>query len=169
MKKILVIMLAMLVALPSMAQKLSKEEKAAMAKALNQSAIDAINAKAWVLVPSQYQKGDGTLESNIDNAIFISYEGDKMIVQGYIVGGSNSQGYLVEASEYKPIIDKKGGLKMRLVVNGRMMRGTYQITLRNNTNVADVIYTPSGKSAIKFQGPIVPLKGANYYKRSNPM
>ena len=162
-------MLALLVAVPSMAQKLSKEEKAAMAKALNQSAVDAINAKAWVLVPSQYQKSDGTLESNIDNAIFISYEGDKMIVQGSIVGGSNSRGYLVEAKEYNPTIDKKGGLKMRLIVNGRMMRGTYQITMRNNTNVADVIFTPSGKSPIKFQGPIVPLKGANYYKRSNPM
>lgn len=169
MKKIIVIMLALLVAVPSMAQKLSKEEKAAMAKALNQSAVDAINAKAWVLVPSQYQKSDGTLESNIDNAIFISYEGDKMLVQGNIVGGNNSRGYLVEAKEYNPTIDKKGGLKMRLVVNGRMMRGTYQITMRNNTNVADVIFTPSGKSPIKFQGPIVPLKGANYYKRSNPM
>jgi len=169
MKKILVIMLALLVAVPSMAQKLSKEEKAAMAKALNQSAMDAVNAKAWVLVPSQYQKSDGTLESNIDNAIFISYEGDKMIVQGRIVGGNNSQGYIVEAKEYTPTVDKKGGLKMRLVVNGRMMRGTYQITMRNNTNVADVIFTPSGKSPIKFQGPIVPLKGANYYKRSNPM
>ena len=169
MKKILVIMLAMLVALPSMGQKLSKEEKAAMAKALNQSAMDAVNAKAWVLVPSQYQKSDGTLESNIDNSIFISYEGDKMFVQGYIVGGSNSQGYVVEAKEYTPTVDKKGGLKMRLVVNGRMMRGTYQITMRNNTNVADVIFTPSGKSPMKFQGPIVPLKGANYYKRSNPM
>ena len=169
MKKILVIMLALLVAVPSMAQKLSKEEKAAMAKALNQSAMDAVNAKAWVLVPSQYQKSDGTLESNIDNAIFISYEGDKMIVQGRIVGGNNSQGYIVEAKEYNPTFDKKGGLKMRLIVNGRMMRGTYQITMRNNTNVADVIFTPSGKSPIKFQGPIVPLKGANYYKRSNPM
>ena len=169
MKKILVIMLALLVAVPSMAQNLSKEEKAAMAKALNQSAVDAINAKAWVLVPSQYQKSDGTLESNIDNAVFVSCEGDKMIVQGSIVGGSNNQGYLVEAKEYNPTFDKKGGLKMRLVVNGRMMRGTYQITMRNNTNVADVIYTPSGKSPIKFQGPIVPLKGANYYKRSNPM
>jgi len=70
---------------------------------------------------------------------------------------------------YAPTIDKKGGLKMRLIVNGRMMRGTYQITMGNNTNVADVIFTPSGKSPIKFQGPIVPLKGANYYKRSNPM
>lgn len=169
MKKILVIMLALLVAVPSMAQKLSKEEKAAMAKALNQSAMDAINAKAWVLVPSQYQKSDGTLESNVDPAIFVACEGDKMTIQGYICGGSNNQGYLVEFKDYTPTIDKKGNLKMRLVVNGRMMRGTYQITLRNNTNVADVIYTPSGKSAMKFQGPIVPLKGANYYKRSNPI
>ena len=169
MKKIILVMLAMVLALPSFAQKLSKEEKAAMAKALNQSAVDAINAKAWVLVPSQYQKSDGTLESNIDNAVFVSCEGDKMIVQGSIVGGSNNQGYLVEFKDYTPTIDKKGNLKMRLVVNGRMMRGTYQITMRNNTNVADVIYTPSGKSPIKFQGPIVPLKGANYYKRSNPM
>ena len=169
MKKILVIMLAMLVALPSMGQKLSKEEKAAIAKAQNEAAVNAINAKAWVLVPSQYQKSDGTLESNVDPAIFVACEGDKMTIQGYIVGGSNSQGYLVEFKDYAPTVDKKGNLKMRLVVNGRMMRGIYQITLRNNTNVADVIFTPSGKSPLKFQGPIVPLAGANYYKRSNPM
>ena len=169
MKKIILIVLAMVLALPSFAQKLSKEEKAAMAKAQNESAIAAINSKAWVIVPSQYQKSDGTLESNVDPAIFVACEGDKMTVQGYIVGGSNSQGYLVEFKEYEPTIDKKGNLKMRLVVNGRMMRGIYQITLRNNTNVADVIFTPNGKSPLKFQGPIVPLAGANYYKRSNPM
>ena len=162
-------MLAMVFALPSFAQKLSKEEKAAIAKAQHEAAVNAINAKAWVLVPTQYQKSDGTLESNIDNSVFVSCEGDKMICQGRICGGSNSQGYLIEAKEYTPTVDKKGNLKMRLVVNGRMMRGTYQITMRNNTNVADVIFTPSGKSPIKFQGPIVPLKGADYYKRSNPM
>ncbi|MBR5183874.1 MAG: hypothetical protein IKW15_05325 [Bacteroidales bacterium] len=169
MKKIILIVLAMVCAMPSFAQKLSKEEKAALAKAQNEAAVAAINSKAWVIVPSQYQKSDGTLESNVDPAIFVACENDKMTVQGYIVGGSNNQGYLVEFKEYEPTIDKKGNLKMRLVVNGRMMRGIYQITLRNNTNVADVIFTPAGKSPLKFQGPIVPLAGANYYKRSNPM
>ena len=169
MKKIILIALAMVFALPSFAQKLSKEEKAAMAKAQYETAVNAINAKAWVIIPSQYQKGDGTLESNVDPAIFVACEGDKMTVQGYICGGSNSQGYLVEFKDYAPTVDKKGNLKLRLVVNGRMMRGTYQITMRNNTNVADVIFTPAGKSPLKFQGPVVPLAGANYYKRSNPM
>ena len=169
MKKIILIALAMVFALPSFAQKLSKEEKAAIAKAQYESAVNALNAKAWVIVPSQYQKSDGTLESNVDPAIFVSCENDKMIVQGYIVGGSNKDSYLVEFKDYAPTVDKKGNLKMRLVVNGRMMRGTYQITMRNNTNVADVIFTPAGKSPMKFQGPIVPLAGANYYKRSNPM
>ena len=169
MKKIILVMLAMIFALPSFAQKLSKEQKAAISKAQYEAAVDALNAKAWVLVPSQYQKGDGTLESNVDPAIFVACEGDKMTVQGYICGGSNNQGYLVEFKDYAPTVDKKGNLKMRLVVNGRMMRGTYQITMRNNTNVADVIFTPNGKSPMKFQGPIVPLAGANYYKRSNPM
>ena len=169
MKKIILVVLAMVLALPSFAQKLSKEEKAAMAKAQYEAAVTALNAKAWVLVPSQYQKSDGTLESNVDPAIFVACEGDKMTVQGYICGGSNNQGYLVEFKDYTPTVDKKGNLKMRLVVNGRMMRGIYQITMRNNTNVADVIFTPNGKSPMKFQGPIVPLAGANYYKRSNPM
>ena len=169
MKKIILIALAMVFALPSFAQKLSKEEKAAIAKAQYEAAVNALNAKAWVIVPSQYQKSDGTLESNVDPAIFVSCENDKMIVQGYIVGGSNKDSYLVEFKDYAPTVDKKGNLKMRLVVNGRMMRGTYQITMRNNTNVADVIFTPAGKSPMKFQGPIVPLAGANYYKRSNPM
>ena len=106
MKKIILVMLAMVLALPSFAQKLSKEEKAALAKAQNESAVTALNAKAWVLVPSQYQKSDGTLESNVDPAIFVACEGDKMIVQGYICGGSNSQSYLVEFKDYTPTIDK---------------------------------------------------------------
>ena len=53
MKKIILVMLAMVFALPSFAQKLSKEEKAAIAKAQYEAAVNAINAKAWVLVPSQ--------------------------------------------------------------------------------------------------------------------
>ena len=54
MKKIILIALAMVFALPSFAQKLSKEEKAAIAKAQYEAAVNALNAKAWVIVPSQY-------------------------------------------------------------------------------------------------------------------
>ena len=66
-------------------------------------------------------------------------------------------------------VDKKGNVKMRIVVNGRFWRGTYTINMKNNGNMADVTFNPIKGNTRKFTGPIVPKAGANYNKRSNPI
>ncbi len=168
MKKSILMLLAILLSLPIMAQKLSKEEKAARAKAAYEAAVTGINARAWVLVPSSYTASDGMIENNINNDNFISCEGKNLFAQGRIVCDNNYTNIL-EDSEYSVNTDKKGNVKIRIVVTGRMMKGTYNITMRNNNNIADVIFTQSTGSTLRFTGPIVPLKGASYNKRSNPI
>jgi hypothetical protein len=74
MKKLVLIAAFVLCALPLFGQKLSKEEKAAEAQARYEAALAALNANAWVLVPSEYTNPDGEVESNDNNSFFLSYE-----------------------------------------------------------------------------------------------
>lgn len=160
--------MVMMLVMPLFAQKLSKEEKAAMAKAAYELAMDAINSKAWVLVPSSYTEKDGMIANNIDNSNFISCEGEYMYAQGSIVCDNSYTNQLTPTS-YEPKTDKKGNLRFTIAVNGRMMRGSYTISMRVNTNAADVIFAPYKGDTKRFSGTIVPLKQASYNKRSNPI
>ena len=160
---------AVLCILPLSAQKMTKEEKAAAAKLQYEAALQSINEKTWVLVPQQYTLSDGSLEMNSDEAIFISFEKDNAICQGSIVGGNNSQGYLAEATAYDVSVDKKGNIKLKKIVSGRMWKGTYSISIRNHSNYAEVIYNPISGETKRFSGQLVPLVGATYTKRSNPI
>lgn len=160
--------MSVLLALPMTAQKMTKEEKAAMQKAAYEAAVAAVNAKAFVIVPDTYTMSDGEMGDNIDNSNFISFEGDKMYAQGSIVCGNKYTNEL-EITAYEAKFDKKGNLKLKVSVNGRMLKGTLTISMRNKGNNADVIFTPQNSTTIKFSGPIVPLKEAQYNKRSNPV
>ena len=168
MKKSILLAVAMMLVMPLFAQKLSKEEKAAIAKAGYELALEAVKSKAWVLVPSSYTQKDGMIANNIDNSEFISCEGEYMYAQGRIVCDNNYTNQLNPTS-YEPKTDKKGNLRFTIVVSGRMMRGSYTISMRVNTNSADVIFTPNKGDAKRFSGTIVPLKQASYNKRSNPI
>ncbi|MDO4735657.1 MAG: hypothetical protein Q4B21_01380, partial [Bacteroidia bacterium] len=160
MKKSILLAMVMMLVMPLFAQKLSKEEKAAIAKAKNEAAMAAINSKAWVLVPSSYTQKDGMIASNIDNSEFISCEGDYMYAQGRIVC-DNSYTNQLTPTAYEPKLDKKGNLRFSITVSGRMMRGSYTISMRGNTDNADVIFTPNKGDAKRFSGKIVPLKQAS--------
>lgn len=170
MKKILLTLCLSAALLPLYAQKqkMSKEEKAAAAQAAYEAALASINSKTFVLVPESFEKSDGTLENNIDDAVFLSAEGSRMFAQGAIVC-ANSYNNIGEATSYDVKVDKKGNVKAVIVVSGRMWHGTYRITMRKGGNHADVIFDPQGSAARKFSGPIVPLAGAKYNKRANPM
>lgn len=168
MKKIVFMLLVMLVTLPLAAQKMTKAEKEAAAKAAHEAAVKSVESRAFVIVPSSYTLSDGMIENNIDNANFLSCEGKNLFAQGRIVC-NNTYTNIVEATEYTPTFDKKGNMKLRIVVTGRMLKGTYLISMRNNTNMADVIFTPQTGDTRKFTGPIVPLKSASYTKRSSPI
>ena len=170
MKRFLILAAALMMVLPSFAQKLSKEEKAAQQKALYETMVKALEEKDWAIVPTSYIDADGVDNQLTDNSIFISYEKTNMFMQGYRVCG-NSYTNIAEVKEYDLVKDKKGNLKKVVItVQGRHIQGRYQITMPkvDNGNVVDVIFQPSSGATRKFQGPIVPSKVAGFYKKSNP-
>ncbi|MBQ6311652.1 MAG: hypothetical protein IJK74_08930 [Bacteroidales bacterium] len=170
MRKFFILAVALIVALPSFGQKLSKEEKAAQQKALYETAVKALEEKDWAIVPSSYTDSDGISEQLTDNSIFISYEKTNMFMQGFRVCG-NSYTNIAEVKEYEMLKDKKGNLKTIVIrVQGRHIQGTYKISMPkiDNGNVVDVIFTPSSGATRKFQGPVVPSRVAGFYKKSNP-
>lgn len=168
MKHLLLLSFALLITLPLVAQKQSKEEKAAIAKAAHEVAVKCVEDKSFVIIPSSYTDKDGVIEANTENTNFISYEATNLFMQGEIVC-DNKYTNIAEATEYNPAFDKKGNLRLRIVVMGRMIKGTYVISMRANTNMADVIFTPQSGTIRKFSGPIVPVNTTKYYKRSSPM
>ena len=161
------ILLAMLMVVPSFAQKMSKAEKAAAAKLAYDAALESFNNKTWVIVPDSYALSNGDFENNIDNGNFLSCENGDCFSQGAIVC-DNGYTNVSTPSEYVVDVDKKGNVTVRIVVNGNYWKGTYKITMRNGGNKADVIFNPSNGTTRRFSGPVVPLAGANYNKRANP-
>lgn len=168
MRKVTLILFACFLLQPLAAQKLTKEQKEAAAKAAYQAAVESIELRTFVIVPTSYTESDGAVGDNADNANFLSAEGENLFAQGRMVCG-NGYTNLLEATEYEVNIDKKGNIKLRIKVLGRMMTGIYNISIRNNTNVADVIFSPQSGTTLRFSGPIVPLKQASYNKRANPI
>ena len=169
MKKLVILSIFALCALPLFGQKMTKEEKAAAANARDELALASINAKSFVLVPSEWTDPDGEVISNDNNSIFLSVEGDQVFGQGRTITDNNNDN-VGEATKYDVTVDKKGNVKLTMIVSGRMWKGTYKISMRNGDNQADVIFTPSGSGTTRrFHGPIVPVAGADYNKRSNPI
>lgn len=167
MKKALLIAAALLLVVPSFAQKMTKEEKAAQAKAQYEGAKAVIEDKNWVIIPETYDTSSG-IESNSGIDSFISCEKGIMYSQGSIVC-ANSYTNVSEPSEYTVTYDKKGNIKVKIIVRGNYWKGTYTISVRNNGNNADVIFNSQGGSTKKFSGPIVTCVGTPYNKRANPM
>lgn len=168
MKRILFIAVFALCALPLLGQKMTKEEKAAAAQARYEAALESINAKTFVIIPSEYLTADGEAVSNIDNSVFLSSEGEQVFGQGACVT-DNKYDNIAEATTYEVNVDKKGDVKLTMVVAGRMWRGTYKISMRKGDNVADVIFNPANGTTRRFTGPVVPLVGSDYNKRTHPM
>lgn len=168
MKRILFIVAFALCALPLFGQKMTKEEKAAAAKVRYEAALESINAKTFVIIPSEYMTADGEAVSNIDNNVFLSVEGEQAFGQGHCVT-DNKYDNVADISSYDVKVDKKGNVKITMVVSGRMWRGTYKISLRNGDNAADVIFNPASGTTRRFSGPVTPVVGSDYNKRTHPI
>ena len=168
MKRILFIALFAICALPLFGQKMTKEEKAAAAQARYEAALESINAKTFVIIPSEYLTADGEAVSNIDNNVFLSSEGEQAFGQGACVT-DNTYDNVAEISSYEVSVDKKGNVKLLMTVSGRMWRGTYMISMRKGDNVADVIFNPANGTTRRFTGPVVPVVGSDYNKRTHPI
>lgn len=168
MKKLFFIASFALCALPLFGQKMTKEERAAAAQARYEAALESIQARTFVIIPSEYMTADGEAVSNIDNSVFLSSEGEKVFGQGTCVT-DNKYDNVGEATTYEVNVDKKGNVKLTMVVSGRMWRGTYKITMRRGDNVADVIFNPASGTTRRFTGPVTPVAGSGYNKRTHPM
>ena len=142
MKKFLVLAVALMIALPNFAQKLSKEEKAAQQKALYETMVKALEENDWAIVPTSYIDDDGVDNQLTDNSIFISYEKTNMFMQGTRVCG-NSYTNIAEVKDMEMNKDKKGNLKNIIIrVQGRHINGTYKITLPKVDNGTRLSVTP---------------------------
>ena len=165
MKRVLFLAALVMLALPALAQ--SKEEKKQAAEAAYKVAVECLNNKSFVLVPASYYNSDGEAFNN-DNTNFLSYETTNAFTQGRIVCG-NDHTNIMEVTSYKVETTKKGDVKVEMQIKGRMLSGMYRITLKAGGNMADVVFNVAGGSSIRFSGPVVPVQGADYFKRSNPM
>lgn len=167
MKKLFVLLLATLIALPLFAQ--TKEEKEAQQKALYDNAKEAVENKDWVIIPTEVTNAEGRVSDNNDASIFIAYEkSGEMYLQGWSICG-NSDTNVVEVKDYKIKYNKKGDITVMFSVLGRKVRGSYIIRINHEGNQADVTFTPGTQSVTvkRFSGPIVKCGQANYFKRSN--
>ena len=72
MKRIALLVLALIIAAPVFAQKLSKAEKAAQQKALYETAVKCFDEKDFCIIPSSYIDSEGIDNPITDNATFIS-------------------------------------------------------------------------------------------------
>lgn len=189
MKKLIFFAVALLIALPIFAQNTDKESEQT---ALYENAKEAIESKDWVIIPTEVTDANGRVSNNDDAGVFIVYENGKdMYLQGYGICG-NTYTNVVEVKNYKSKINKKGDITLTFNVLGRKVSGSYTIRIKNNSNIANVIYTPAGnkgtvagfsskeqdiaagaredagdKEIKRFSGPIVRSNQAKYIKKTN--
>ena len=89
----------------------SKAEKEAAAKAIFDKTVALIDAKDFVIVPDSYDSSTGNVETNTDDANFISFEKEIVYLQGMIVC-SNSYTNKTSITSYKQELDKKETLEL---------------------------------------------------------
>ena len=141
-----------------------KAEKEAAAKEQFEKAVAAIDAKDFVIIVDSYEATSGTIETNNDEANFLSYETDFVFLQGSIVAGNNYTNR-VSVTDYKQSADKKGNIKIEMQVKGSFVSAKIEITLKTGGNYADVIVSPTKGDAKRFSGEVVPRAVSKYIKR----
>lgn len=167
MKKALLVLMFICLAVSQNFAQNKKAEKEAAAQALFEKAKATIESKDFVIVPDTYESSTGSIESNVDEANFLAYEGGvNLFLQGSIICG-NSYTNKTTVSSFEPKTDKKGNYYLSMQVTGTAIQAKIEISLKKGSNYAEVILTPS-KGTIKiFSGEIVPRAQAKYFKRPN--
>jgi Ni,Fe-hydrogenase maturation factor len=140
--------------------------KVAEANAKFVKAVAAIDAKNFVIIVDYYKaNGTGQVLSNTDKTNFFSYEKENAFVQGVIFFGETyPSSHKLDVSNYTQVVDKKGNIKIQMIVQGTMTRGRVEIFLKKGDNFADVIYTMRGFK-VRYSGEIIPTAESDYFKR----
>jgi hypothetical protein len=141
-----------------------KAEKIAVEKLKFEKAIAAIEIKDFVIIVDTYELGGGTIETNTDMANFFSYEKDAVYLQGRMVAG-NSYTNKLSVSDYNKETDKKGNIKMVMRVKGSFVEAKIEVFMKNGSNWADVIITPTKSGTLRFSGEIIPRVESKYNRR----
>ncbi|MEZ7884553.1 MAG: DUF4251 domain-containing protein [Bacteroidales bacterium] len=144
----------------------TKAEKEAAAKAIFDKTIALVDAKDFVIVPDSYDSSTGSVETNTDDANFISFEKEIVYLQGMIVC-SNSYTNKTSITSYKQELDKKGNLRIDMQVKGAAITARVEIFVRKNGNYADVVVTPTQGTTRRFSGEITTRAESKYRKKPN--
>lgn len=149
--------------MPTIAQD-KKAEKEAAALAAFEQAVATIATKDFVIIVGTYQV-DGVFETNNDNATFLAYEKEYIILQGSIVAGNVNTNKLM-VSDYSQVADKKGNIKISMQAKGNLINAKIEIALKKTAgNMADVIITPTKGDVKRFSGEVVPRAASKYFRR----
>jgi hypothetical protein len=142
-----------------------KAERDSIAALQFGKAVAAIDAKDFVIIVASYETGPGTIETNTDDAVFLSYEKEFVFIQGQVLAGNNNTNKLT-VSDFHQVTDKKGNLRIDMQVKGFFVTAKIEIFLRKGGNLADVILTPVNKDSFRFSGEVLPRTESKYFKRS---
>lgn len=131
-----------------------KADKEATAKVQFEKALAAIEAKDFVIIVDAYESGSGTIETNSDDANFLSYEKEFVFMQGMIVAG-NDYTNRVSVTDYKQTTDKRGNIRIEMQCKGSFVTAKIEISLKKGGNYADVIVTPTSGTISQKKGETV--------------
>lgn len=165
MKKILLAFCFISAALLTANGQNKKAEREAAAQAAFEKALATIETKNYVIIVATYQTADGMFADNTDNANFLAFENDNVILQGGIVAGNNNTNKLA-VSDYNQATDKKGNVRISYQAMGRLINAKISMSLKKSAgNMAEVIITPTKGTAKRFNGLIVPTAESKHYRR----
>jgi len=141
-----------------------KAEREAAALAAFEKALATVESKDFVIIVGTYQTG-GIFSDNTDNANFMAFEKDHIILQGAIIADNNNTNKLA-VSDYNQTTDKKGNVRISCQAKGLLINAKVEISLKKSAgNVADVIITPTKGEVKRFNGEVVTKAQSKYFRR----
>lgn len=164
MKKFLLAICFICAALMTVSGQDKKAEREAAALAAFEKALVTIESKDFVIIVGTYQT-EGIFSDNTDNANFLAFEKDHIIIQGAIIADNNNTNKLT-VSDYNQTTDKKGNVRISCQAKGLLINARVEISLKKTAgNLADVIITPTKGEVKRFTGEIVPRAQSKYFRR----
>lgn len=106
-----------------------KAEREAAALAAFEKALATIETKDYVIIVGTYQSEGGIFNDNTDNANFMAFENDHIILQGAIVAENNYTNKLM-VSDYNQVTDKKGNVRLSFQAKSALINAKVEISLK---------------------------------------
>ncbi len=165
MKKFLLAICFISAALMTVTGQDKKAEREAAALAAFEKALATIETKDFVIIVGTYQTEDASFLDNTDNANFLAFEGENILLQGAILTGNANTNKLA-VSDYTQTTDKKGNVRISFQAKGLLITAKIEMSLKKSAgDVADVIITPTKGTIKRFTGDIVPRAQSKYFRR----